>query len=59
MRFAEQILKAFRDDLRDLDEIIAIREEKTEELRKEREEMAKAIAELEAYSEKERKGDVD
>lgn len=59
MRFAEQILKAFRDDLRDLDEIIAIREEKTEELRKEREEMKKAIAELEAYSEKERKGDVD
>jgi len=59
MRFAEQILKAFRDDLRDLDEIIAIREEKTEELRKEREEMAKAIAELEAHTEKERKGDVD
>lgn len=59
MRFAEQILKAFRDDLRDLDEIIEIREEKTEELRKEREEMKKAIAELEAYIEKDRKGDVD
>lgn len=56
---ASRILRAFRDDLRDLDEIIAIREEKTEELRKEREEMKKAIAELEAYIEKDRKGDVD